>query len=429
MHIHKPSERTKRLIARILVVLGVGAQSARTLAACTYSVELIEGPDCQFIWSAANARAINEAAAIAGGYVTCDQVAHHVIWSADNAIITELPPSSDPGYPDVLYDLNVANQVVGELYIPGLPNKRAFLFSNGVTTNLGVLPGGDLSTAHAVNVNGLVCGLSMNSGTGPLQAFLWQDGKMSPLFLPIGPNSHAYDVSDDDKICGWMGTAPQTNAHGFILDLKDGSVIDLGTPIPQSVASEARAISSEGAACGIYRLPAPPEGGGTLKRAFLWTNGSMVDLGVLAGYRDSFALKLNDSNVVVGYCAKQSGASRACIWRNGTLSALNDLVPSELNLDIRLAWSINNAGQIVAEGGIIGSPDQIVFRLTPLPSPIGDFDCNNVIDVDDLLGVINHWGPAAAPTKGSPVLDPADFNQDDMVDLDDLLIVLNNWTM
>jgi hypothetical protein len=53
----------------------------------------------------------------------------------------------------------------------------------------------------------------------------------------------------------------------------------------------------------------------------------------------------------------------------------------------------------------------------------GDVTGNGVVDVDDLLAVINAWGPCEC-------LDPCvgDFNDSGEVDVDDLLIVLNNWS-
>jgi hypothetical protein len=43
-----------------------------------------------------------------------------------------------------------------------------------------------------------------------------------------------------------------------------------------------------------------------------------------------------------------------------------------------------------------------------------------VVDVDDLLTIINSWGPPTGACQ-------ADINNDSVVDVDDLLIVINAW--
>ena len=50
----------------------------------------------------------------------------------------------------------------------------------------------------------------------------------------------------------------------------------------------------------------------------------------------------------------------------------------------------------------------------------GDINQDGSVDTDDLLAVINSWGPCAPPCA-------ADTNQSGIVDVDDLLTVINNW--
>ena len=153
----------------------------------------------------------------------------------------------------------------------------------------------------------------------------------------------------------------------------------------------------------------------------------MQELEPLPGYERSFALDLNDSGHVIGYCGGDTSADEPFIWSNGVMMALDDLISAKLNLNIQTAWDINNAGQIVGEATVLGSGgDRVAVRLTPIPSPTGDSDCDNDVDVDDLLCVINHW--ADASPKGSNALPPGDFDHDGIVELDDLAIVLDNWT-
>jgi hypothetical protein len=88
------------------------------------------------------------------------------------------------------------------------------------------------------------------------------------------------------------------------------------------------------------------------------------------------------------------------------------------------AWSCLNycggtfgSGTPGAPGGVFNA--HFVFqRCKP-----GDATGDCTVNVDDLLAVINAWGPCPAP----PAECPADFNDDGNVNVDDLLIVINNW--
>ena len=52
---------------------------------------------------------------------------------------------------------------------------------------------------------------------------------------------------------------------------------------------------------------------------------------------------------------------------------------------------------------------------------VGDVDCNDAVDMDDLLAVLRAWGPCRDC--------PEDIDRDGVVDGDDLAILLRHWTM
>jgi Ca2+-binding EF-hand superfamily protein len=56
------------------------------------------------------------------------------------------------------------------------------------------------------------------------------------------------------------------------------------------------------------------------------------------------------------------------------------------------------------------------------PPRLGDIDGDGVVNVNDLLLVINAWGPCPPPN-----LCPADVTGDGMINVNDLLVVINNW--
>jgi hypothetical protein len=212
-------------------------------------------------------------------------------------------------------------------------------------------------------------------------------------------------------------------SHAFIQNAATGATTDLGSVLPNATGARALGISNLGSICGRAIMPCGQSC--TVLKGFIWNNGQFQDLGVLPGKTHTRPFAINDSNVIVGYC--DPGAT-AFVWRNGTMTALNDLIPPELNLDIKLVWDINNAGQIVGQAEVLGTSDDVAVRLTPIPSPIGDSDCDSDIDVDDLLSVINNWAHESPKGSTPQALPPCDFDHDGTVEVDDLMIVIDNWT-
>ena len=80
--------------------------------------------------------------------------AHCFVWSADTATAVDLGVGRD-GY-CYAYDVNDAGQVVGEITPPGTAPRTGFIWQDGTFQYLGTLPGGDRSSAHAINRKGHV---------------------------------------------------------------------------------------------------------------------------------------------------------------------------------------------------------------------------------------------------------------------------------
>jgi hypothetical protein len=65
--------------------------------------------------------------------------------------------------------------------------------------------------------------------------------------------------------------------------------------------------------------------------------------------------------------------------------------------------------------------------LTIIAQPVfGDITGDAVVNVDDLLEVINHWGECPAEQTCDADIQP-EFTGNNAVDVDDLLMVINNW--
>ena len=118
--------------------------------------------------------------------------------------------------------------------------------------------------------------------------------------LPGGNYSSASDINDLDEVAGTSGSAAGERA---VLWTTNGNMRDLGT-LPGDTSSEASAINNNGDVVGYSKGPRG-------MRAFLWTQATgMQDLGVLPGGNSSRALGINDMGAVVGSFDKLVGRSR-----------------------------------------------------------------------------------------------------------------------
>ena len=177
--------RLNAMLVSSATLIPIGMMESNAVAQCAgYSVEVFAGPNCQFLPSFAHATGIADNGAICGGYTDCAEVFHPLIWWP-NGDVTELPHSADGGDPQYPFELNSAGEVAGRMDLPGQPSPihQAFVYSNGVTLDLGMLPGQNTAEAVAINSSSVVVGTSNNTGFGPLTAFIWQNGKLLPLRL------------------------------------------------------------------------------------------------------------------------------------------------------------------------------------------------------------------------------------------------------
>ena len=88
--------------------------------------------------------------------------------------------------------------------------------------------------------------------------------------------------------------------------------------------------------------------------------------------------------------------------------------------DLGSATAISDDGKVIAGWGF--GPDGLQGWVVELESELpADVNNDGVVGVDDLLMVINDWGPCM-------IFCPADINDDGAVDVDDLLAVIEGWT-
>jgi probable HAF family extracellular repeat protein len=297
-------------------------------------------------------------------------------------------------------DLNDAGEVVGRSNMSPGEGLYAFHWFAGEMTPLSGAEG-EITNVYAIGQSGIAAGESLSAGSEPVSSpVLWFDNAYTPL--PIGEDSQgsARAVNDSDIIAGntlaetpnsillWennllVGTFTLAKEQAQVHALNDrqqivGSVHDgitnkafvwqenvfepLGTLGGQN--SIAYDINENGEIVGEASLDEE-----LATHAFLWQNGSMIDLGAIGDIANttSRALGINEAGVIVGE-SQVGDAMHAVVWENGQIVDLNTLLPAESEWEMLIsAVSINNNGWITGTG--LKEGQEHAFLIQP-----GSFD-------------------------------------------------------
>ncbi len=278
--------------------------------------------------------------------------------------------------------VGLADTSVGDPYAPhcffDCSVAHAFLWENGILTDLGALPGVNTSSALAINARGWIVGFSENGVVDPqsqlpeTDAVLWRDGQIVNVGTLGGTQGLAAAVNDRGQVAGaaqnavsdafaagfdqLVGPTTQfpvpTQWRAFLW--QDGAMQDLGTLGGPDAA--AGMMNERGQVAGESYTNSTPNGTTGLPTLdpFLWDSGIMMDLGGLGGTL-GFANWLNSRGQVVGQSNLAGDqAFHPFLWERGILKDLGTL-----GGETGAAFWVNEMGEVVGFADLPGSAPQL----------------------------------------------------------------------
>lgn len=177
-------------------------------------------------------------------------------------------------------------------------------------------------------------------------------------YTDLGANTYGAAINDQGQVAGGDGQA-------FIYS--DGSMHQLGY-LPGGNWSAAYALNDQGDAAG-YGAMGPGQ-----FRGFVWYGGALVPIGTLGG-SSSYAFDLNNSGQVVGAASTSSGYLHAYLDSSGHLSDLGTLGGS-----MSYAYGINNSGYVVGYSTLANGNDHAFVYAN-----------GQLIDLNSLLPTGSGW--------------------------------------
>lgn len=208
---------------------------------------------------------------------------------------------------------------------------------------------GRSSFAHAISDSNIIVGEAFDE---PVSAFAY-DGTMRILSTEA---ARAYAVNNAGLVGGVLNRNMSNDSVPVLWKKKLGTYRQIELPLPEGAADGyVSALSDAGAAVGVCNLAHSP-------RATVWRyNGATGEyeaayLPAFGGF--CFAAAVNARGQIVG-----DGDMMACLWDNGQVYDLNDLMPPDSGCHLFQATGINDAGQISCLGQV--AYDTVAVLLTP----------------------------------------------------------------
>lgn len=280
------------------------------------------------------------------------------------------------------YGINNSGQVVGYSLLTN-GNTHAFLYSNGTMSDLGAFE------ARDINSNGQVTGSGSPSATfysNGVTAHLGALGGWINYNNQFYSSSYGIGLNDYGQVTGNSTTTTPGNTHAFLYS--NGTMSDLGTlggkySYGNDINNNGQVVGYSDTAGGLY----------SKQHAFLYSDGVMSDIGTLGG-NSSLANAINDNGQIAGSSSIAGNTgNHAFLYSN---SAMSDL--GVLGGTTSTAYGINSLGQVVGNSTTTwGGWSAFVYSdghmqdLNSLISSGGSgFTVDTATDINDLGQIVGY---------------------------------------
>lgn len=238
--------------------------------------------------------------------------------------------------------INNAGQMAGSVLATD-GSLHAAMYGGGAVTDLGTF-GGTYSFANAINAAGAIVG-NFGAAAGDGHAFIYDHGSMVAI-----DNAYGMGINAHGDMVGQRYTG--TGYTGFLYS--QGTLTELGH-LGKGDTSLAASINDGGQIVGEsnidVELHAP-------FHPFLYSSGALLDLGTLAGREINSAAVINNAGQIAGTSEGDNGGMHAFFYERGLMTDLGFF--GGLNLSI---GGMNQHGQVVGTGQSFDGPDVAFISL------------------------------------------------------------------
>jgi probable HAF family extracellular repeat protein len=209
-------------------------------------------------------------------------------------------------------------------------NSAGSMFGFQFDETFQALPGGEENQARGVNQYGQVAGTTYSGGHA--QATIWNGGVPAGIGTLGGADSYGTAINDTGQV---TGSASSADGSGRAFLYTGGSLIELGG-FAGSVWSSGYAINNAGVVAG-YAMDGYGKSTGVVWAA----GGAMTPIPSLGGAH-SFAMGINKSGEVTGSASRSNGFLEAFLYSKGTVVGLGTLGGAA-----SFGYGINDTAQVV----------------------------------------------------------------------------------